>query len=202
LPTATSASTPGPTTVYAETNGGANGATEGLDGKIYVAQNGGRTAPTGPLWGPGSVGGIQVADHSGSVRWVTRDPIAPNDLCFGPDGLLYVTDPTRSLDIDDGRIWRIDTETGVSELLMSVPWYPNGIAFGPDGALYIASFRTASIERYQLQNGKLVGRETVIQMTEGHPDGMAFDERGYLVIGAISTEGTRAGPRQSQPSVL
>jgi len=143
-----------------------------------------------------------VADHSGSVRWVTRDPIAPNDLCFGPDGLLYVTDPTRSLDIDDGRIWRIDTETGVSELLMSVPWYPNGIAFGPDGALYIASFRTASIERYQLQNGKLVGRETVIQMTEGHPDGMAFDERGYLVIGAISTEGTRAGPRQSQPSVL
>src|SRR4051812_39241541 len=66
-----------------DVGGGPNGAAENRDGTLYIAQNGGRR--------PSKItGGIQAVRPDGSVEWVTMDPVAPNDLCFGPDGALYV----------------------------------------------------------------------------------------------------------------
>src|SRR3954470_3118992 len=79
--------------VFALTGGGPNGAVEGRaagETVIYVAQNGG-TRPA-HRW-PYVTGGVQAAHSGGLVQWVTQDPVSPNDLCFGPDDLLYVTDP-------------------------------------------------------------------------------------------------------------
>lgn len=183
--------------VFADLGGGANGAALAEDGTLYIAQNGGRWSHNGPAWGPDSVGGVQVVRPDGTFEWVTRDPIAPNDLCFGPDGYLYVTDPTRAPRSADGRIWRIDPESGEAELLLSVPWFPNGIGFGPEDALYLASTWESRIARFALDDGnKLVDEHTVIEMDKGYPDGFAFDNEGNLLIGAISDNDDEPGDIQ------
>lgn len=181
--------TDGGAEVAAELGGGANGAAVAADGSIYVAQNGGRWSTGGPAWGPESVGGVQVVRPDGSSDWVTRDPIAPNDLCFGPDGLLYVTDPTRAPAAADGRIWWIDTANGKTELLRSVPWFPNGIGFGLDDRLYLASTWDSRIIAFRLEDGALVDEQTVVRMDTGHPDGFTFDTDGNLIVCAIDIDG-------------
>ena len=153
-------------------------------GRIFVAQNGGKFPATPAR---DMTGGVQMIAPDGSVQWVTRDLVSPNDLCFGPDGYLYVTDPTRRQSRDDGRLWRCDVETGEAELLVSVPWFPNGIGFGlEDDAIYVASTGEAKIVRFPLSQGRLGKPETVIQMTTGHPDGFAFDVDGNIAIAALS----------------
>lgn len=182
--------------VAADLGGGANGAAVGADGSIYVAQNGGRWASGGPGWPKDSLGGVQVLRPTGDVDWVHRDPVAPNDLCFGPDGLLYVTDPTRSPHSADGRLWRIDTDTAEAELLMSTDYFPNGIGFGLDDRLYVASTYESRILAYRLEDGKLTDEQTVVQMDSGHPDGFTFDTDGNLIICAIDL-GDRPGAIQT-----
>ena len=171
--------------VLAELGGGPNGATEALDGTIYIAQNGGKY---GQVKRPSSVtGGVQAVSRNGEVRWISKDPIAPNDLCFGPDGLLYLTDPTRRPARDDGRLFRCNVETGETELLLTVPWFPNGIGFGIDDALYVARSGECTIVRYEITGGRLGKEETFTKMPFGRSDGFLFDVEGNLVTTAIST---------------
>lgn len=173
--------------VLAEVGGGPNGAAEGGDGNIYVAQNGGRMTTAALTPDRDMTGGVQIVTPDGSVAWLTRDPIAPNDLCFGPDGLLYVTDPTRRPSRDDGRLWRCDPRTGAAELLVSVHWYPNGIGFGrEDEVLYVASTGEQQIKRFPLLNGRLGAPVVAVQMTTGRPDGFVFDVDGNLIVCAVS----------------
>lgn len=166
-----------------------NGLTEGPAGTLYVTQAGSRKRP--PHWPRSELdvtGGIQVIGADGTWRWLTQDPISPNDLCFGPDGLLYVTDPTRRAARDDGRIWRCDVSTGAAELLVSVPWYPNGIGFSArDEFLHVASTGDGRIVRFPLGPTGLGTPETVIQM-DGHPDGLAFDANGDLLVACVGSD--------------
>jgi gluconolactonase len=172
----------------AETDTSPNGATEGPGG-VYLAQSGmnytllpnGRVVP-----GPrprNATGGVQVLDPaSGRIDWITTDPVSPNDLCFGPDGLLYVTDPTRK-GWEDGRLWRIDVHTGESELLSSVPWYPNGIGFGlDDDVVFVASSGDSRIYRIGVDSCGMGRPEVAVQLADGRPDGFAFDLEGNIVI--------------------
>lgn len=171
-------------TVLCDTGGGPNGATEGRDGRLYIAQNGGVIPGFGST---GGEGGVQVVDPNGSVSWFARGLVTPNDLCFGPDGFLYVTDPTRPKEVNTGRIWRVDPVTGDADCLVSVDWYPNGIGFAhEDDAVYIARMNEALIVRCSLDDGRLGEPETVVAMEHGHPDGFAFDIDGNIVIGAVS----------------
>jgi gluconolactonase len=167
----------------AVTGGGPNGAAEGADGTLYVAQNGGK--PPARPW-PFVAGGIQVVHAGGRVGWLSEDPISPNDICFGPDGLLYFTDPTRRRPArDDGRLWRCDPATGEAELLVSVGWYPNGIAFGrEDDAVYVADTAGRRIVRFAVGGGGLGRPEDAVRMPHGMPDGLAFDIEGRLLVAA------------------
>lgn len=169
------------------TGGGPNGAAEGADGTLYVTQSGGRNGHRRPVM----TGGIQAIRPDGRVSWITQDPYSPNDLCFGPDGYLYFTDPTRPRPArDDGRLWRVDVESWQAELLVSTPWYPNGIGFGlEDDALYVSSTGDGRIMRFPLGPGGLGAPEVVLQMDHNAPDGFAFDVEGNLLIAAPSLVG-------------
>lgn len=180
-------------TPYARTGGGPNGATEGAHGELYIAQNGGITPGRFDASLPN--GGVQVVRRDEDPSWVTQDPIWPNDLCFGPDGLLYVTDPTR-LDANlnpirsDGRLWRVHVDDPQGQLLTSLPWYPNGIGFGPeDDALYVADTGGGRIVRFALDRNGLGEAETFARLSHGGPDGFAFDSEGNLLVCAIGLGG-------------
>lgn len=167
-----------------ETGGGPNGATLGPDGALYVTQNGGwarapehhvpaaiqRIAPDGKL--------STVVE---SVAGLKLD--APNDLAFGPDGLLYFTDPRgvpkREQDKAEGRLFAVNAATKQGRLVREVgPVYPNGIGFARDGTLIWTESFTRRVMR--LRGGEV---QLVIELPEGNfPDGFCVDESGRLYV--------------------
>jgi len=175
----------------AKTGGGANGATLGPDGALYVANNGGLSLGHDGRWSaPEAIAGrIQRVTLDGEVRDVAVDlpgppPNRPNDLCFGPDCLLYYTDPHNWEDLANLGVGRIGRTTldGLVELVAEIPSFPNGIAFGPDGRLYVAQSLTQKI----LVMDAVLGATPVIHCSvpRGFPDGFCFDATGRLYVAA------------------
>jgi gluconolactonase len=170
-----------------------NGAAEGHDGAIFIAQCG-QSSSIGAASALGAEGGVQVLERDGQLRWLTTEPTSPNDLCIGPDGLIYLTDPTRPLERSDGRLWRCDPTSGQTERLADLPWYPNGIGFGPDGdALIVADTSRSRLVRFALDATGLGAPATVFELDAGHPDGFAFDAEGNIVVGVVFFDSNRRG---------
>ncbi len=164
--------------VLCDTQGGANGSTEAADGTIYVAQNGGLNNISDTR----TKAGVQAVDRDGKLSWFGEGMVAPNDICFGPDGYLYVTDPSRKPERDDGRIWRCDIRTRECTLLMTCDWYPNGIGFNfEDEAAYVADSRHSRIMRIPLNSFTDAAAEVYFDFDHGTPDGFAFDMTGDLI---------------------
>jgi gluconolactonase len=134
------------------------------------------------------------------------DPfLFPNDLCFGPDSALYLTDsgitvpnfcPGNIIRPDymslkyDGRVYRIDVDSGKVSLLDNGIKFTNGIAFGPDHSLYVNETITGYIYRYTFNGKSEIGPRTYFgnvirpdapQGFKG-PDGMAFSADGRLYV--------------------
>jgi gluconolactonase len=129
----------------------------------------------------------------------------PNDLCFGPDGAIYLTDsgveidnfaPNNQIRADykdvqyDGRLYRVDPATGAVTKLDQGILFTNGIAFGQDGMLYFDETVSGNIYRYAWRDGEVVGPRTLFGNViradapagwKG-PDGMAFDDSGLLYV--------------------
>lgn len=176
-----------PPELYAVTGGGPNGATEGPGGTLYVAQSPRKR-------GADVTGGVQLVHPTSPpapgapysigafVENVNLDAVSPNDLCFGPDGVLWVTDPTRGIR-HDSRIWQVDIASREATLVASTDYYANGIAFGLENdAIYVVSTGTHQIFRYAIEGDHLGAREVAVQLEDGHPDGFAFDVDGNFVI--------------------
>jgi gluconolactonase len=173
----------------AVTGGGANGATLGPDGALYVANNGGLSLGHEGRWlAPDPIPGrIQRVTLAGEVRDVAVDlpgapPHRPNDLCFGPDGQLYYTDPHNWEDIANLGVGRVARTTlqGRVELIAEVPAFPNGIAFGPDDRLYVAQSVTQQILVMDPEPGTQF--VPFCTLPRGFPDGFCFDAAGRLYV--------------------
>lgn len=129
----------------------------------------------------------------------------PNDLCLGPDGAIYMTDsgvfidnfaPNNQIRPDymnvqyDGRVYRIDPESGAVKKLDTGIKFTNGIAFGPDRLLYANETLTGNIYRYGRKDGEIAGPRVLFGNVirpdappgwKG-PDGMAFSADGRLFV--------------------
>jgi gluconolactonase len=135
----------------------------------------------------------------------------PNDLCFGPDGALYLTDsgvqianfaPNNQIREDyasiryDGRVYRINIETGAVQKIDDGIKFTNGIAIGPDGLLYANETLTGNIYRYRLNQDTgnwtralfcNVIRPDAPPGWKG-PDGMAFGTDGRLYVAVFGQQ--------------
>lgn len=182
----------GARTTIAEPGGGPNGASLGADGALYVANNGGLSVgPEGYWHAPEPIDGrIQRVALDGAVsdvasEWDGEPPRRPNDLCFGPDGLLYFTDPHNWEDIANlkpGRLCRTDVATAKTEVLAEVPWFPNGIAFGPDGRLYVAQSIMMTVLAFPWSPAGVGDPVEHCKLPAGFPDGFCFTADGDLIV--------------------
>ena len=129
----------------------------------------------------------------------------PNDLAFGPDGALYMTDSGipypewRRQRADyknaqtDGRVYRIDLKSKTATKLDSGLRLTNGIAFGPDNNLYVNETITGNVLRYRWEGGAITPKREMFanvldpagpEMFKG-PDGMAFGRNGRLYVAVL-----------------
>ena len=183
----------GKASVLATTGGGPNGLVEAGDGSFYLCQNGGVWPALNHIK---REAGVQKIAKDGTVSYAATGMVAPNDLAFGPDGLLYVTDPTRKPERDDGRVWRLNTQTGQCDKILHVDWYPNGIGFGPDDDVIVLADtgrrRLVAVPRKDPSPEKA---RTLFAMTVGMPDGFAFDVDGNVVVAAV-------GVKEDEPGIV
>lgn len=135
----------------------------------------------------------------------------PNDLCFGPDGTIYLTDsgarigdfetdprPLHDRELD-GRVIAVEPGSGKARILDRGLQFANGIAIGPDAeSVFVAETLTGLIHVYPLSDIGPSTRTTYGNVLESSPsdypkiagpDGMAFDDEGRLLV-AVLTQGT------------
>ena len=185
--------------VIAETAGGPNGMTEGKDGALYVAQNGGIFEASGRSREP-AMPGIQ-AIVGDTVRYLAEGLDAPNDCCFGPDGRLYFTDPrgwALPSNQQPGRVYAMEVD-GTPQVLAEGPAFTNGIAFGPDASqLYVAETFGRRVLVYPVQGDGLGEPQEFCRTEPGMPDGMCFDEQGRLYVAATTAGEVQVFDREGQ----
>ncbi|MBR0939059.1 SMP-30/gluconolactonase/LRE family protein [Bradyrhizobium jicamae] len=180
--------------VIKKTAGRPNGLAPDGNGRIWIAEAGLRAL----ICIDGQGNEIRRMEGDGAVRF-----LFPNDLCFGPNGLLYMTDSGLAatdfingqefvegyMDLDwDGRVYEIDpVAMKVRRVLDRKIRFTNGIAFGADNQLYANASFTGEIYRYDVLRESAPVRimfGNVLQPDSNPdfkgPDGMAFGADGRL----------------------
>jgi gluconolactonase len=169
---------------------------------LYVAQNGGAWGASGP-----AEAGIQVITGT-DVEYLVEGLGAPNDLMFGPDGRLWITDTRGEFDIGTpdaglpGHVYATDTDSGETrQIVDDGPVFINGLGFTRDGSRLLVT-ATLSSQLLSYEVGAYGSPELVHTFTDGWPDGMTVSARGdYWValtagdkIGIVDGDsGQRAG---------
>lgn len=185
----------GKRSVVTRTGGRPNGLAVDGDGMIWIAEAGQRAL-------------VCIAPDGRELRRLeaTEDGtrfLFPNDLAFGPDGHLYMTDSGMAVEdflngqefyegyrgFDwDGRVYEIDpVAMKVLRVIDRGILFTNGIAFDAEDRLYANASFTGDVYRYDVFGGKAPERElfgNVLQPFEGDdfkgPDGMKFGADGRL----------------------
>jgi gluconolactonase len=179
--------------VVRKTGGRPNGLAIDGDGLLWIAEAGLRAL-------------ICIDQAGNELKRITGDEsglfLFPNDVAFGPNGHLYMTDSGMAakdfidgqnfvegfMDLPwDGRVYEIDPVAAkVVRIMDRRILFTNGIAFGPDDRLYANASFTGEVYCYDLNATKaervLFGN--VLQPDDRPvfkgPDGMKFGEDGRL----------------------
>jgi gluconolactonase len=131
---------------------------------------------------------VRVDAASGQVDDVTtgRGDVAvrvPNFPVFSTDGYLFFSDSGSWADAD-GLVFVLAPSGEVSVATEEAGGYTNGLAIDPDGEfLYVVETSGPRISRLALLGqGRLGPRETVVDLPDTVPDGIAFAADGTLLI--------------------
>jgi gluconolactonase len=171
---------------FAYTQGAPNSSVCGSDGALYVCQNGGTV---GPWRAPEMTRpSIQRIREGGTpeilvteVEGITLN--GPNDLCFGPDGTLYWTDPGtyNPASPDPSWIFALSPEGRARVVVrFDKPTFPNGLVIEADGSVVWDESYTGRVRR-QRPDGT---QEDLGRMPGDNPilDGMAIAADGSLLV--------------------
>lgn len=196
-----------------DTGGGPNGLACRADGTLYVAQNGGAWGASGP-----AEPGVQVISGS-HVDYLVEGLGAPNDLTFGPDGRLWLTDTRAEFDTSTpdaglpGHVYTVDVDSGdTRRVIDDGPVFINGLGFERDGSrlLVTATLSSQLLSYVVAPDGSVDAPEIVHTFIDGWPDGMTVSAHGdYWValtaadrIDIIDAWGRRIGDIALQPGSL
>jgi gluconolactonase len=187
-----------------DTGGGPNGLACSADGTLYVAQNGG-------AWGASGTAepGVQVITGS-HVDYLVEGLGAPNDLTFGPDGRLWITDTRAEFDVSTpdaglpGHVYATDVDSGDTRVVIGDgPVFINGLGFDRDGSrLLVTATLSSQLLSYVISPDGAVGAPEIVHtFDDGWPDGMTVSAHGdYWValtaadrIDVVDTWGRRVG---------
>ena len=187
-----------------DTGGGPNGLACSADGTLYVAQNGG-------AWGASGTAepGVQVITGS-HVDYLVEGLGVPNDLTFGPDGRLWITDTRAQFDVSTpdaglpGHVYATDVDSGDTRVVIGDgPVFINGLGFDHDGSRLLVTVTLSSqLLSYVISPDGAVGAPEIVHTFEdGWPDGMTVSAHGdYWValtaadrIDVVDTWGRRVG---------
>ena len=183
--------------------GGSNGLTLDLDGRVVLSEHGNRRLAR--IEADGSR--ITLAD-----RFEGRRLNSPNDVVYHSSGAAFFTDPPYGLaspdaaELDWNGVYRLDPD-GAVRLLADGQTRPNGIGLSPDErTLYVANSDGAARQwiAYPVNDDLGLGEGRVLlDLTDsadaGVPDGFAVDTSGNLWasgpggIVIISPEGDHLG---------
>jgi gluconolactonase len=184
---------------YTETNE-ANGLALDRQGRLYVAEGGGRRVAR---YLPDGRRESLAAQYQGQ-------PLnSPNDLVVDDAGRVWFTDPRygdrRDMALDHDSIYRLDPQPDGSWTITRVTFdtiRPNGLAFAPDfRTLYVAESPPApeghrQLRAYPVQSDGSLGPARVLHDFGPHRgiDGMRVDADG-LVVASCGWTTSGPGPR-------
>ncbi len=173
----------------AETGGAPSGLAEDAGGAVWIAQGGSHLRTGEAAYVPG---GVQRLTGDRVAMIASYGLHAPNDCVVGPGGRLWFTDPRGPAlhgTPEPGRVWSLCLGEDGPVLAAEGVFFPNGLAFAPDpSVLYVAETATRRLLRYSCRDGELGPAHTLAELTDGHPDGMAVDADGNILVA-----GTTAG---------
>lgn len=172
----------GEVSVYRKPSNYSNGNTRDRQGRLVTCEHGRQVTRTE------IDGTVTVLQDSFDGKRLN----APNDLVVHPDGGIWFTDPGYGIltnyegskaDFElPPRIYRIDPETLLSEVVDETLKRPNGIAFSPDcSLLYAVDSDTASYYVFDVADGKVLkNRRLFSDFGDARPDGFRVDTDGNL----------------------
>ena len=162
---------------------GANGLAIDFNGNLIFCQHGNhaiaRLLPNGKIE-------ILVNSYQGK-------PLnSPNDLCIGPDGSIYFTDPPYGLKEQKLLPTFAQSSAGVYrwhqgnlELLVNELQFPNGICFSPDYKfMYVSTIHKTEkgIRKYEIIDGKFKNGKIFVNE---NADGIKTDQNGNLFLATM-----------------
>jgi sugar lactone lactonase YvrE/enterochelin esterase-like enzyme len=165
-----------------------------LDGKVSLflgetgKANGQSFGPDGRLYSVATAAGeVRSYDNAGQAK-VIASGIRGNDLVVGPNGGLYVTEPSTDAR-EPSKVWYIGAG-GEKRIVDTGLKFANGVTVSPDQSLlYVAESRSHWVYSYQVQaDGSLAHKQRYYHLhspdsaDDAGADGMRVDRDGRLYV--------------------